>query len=104
MKEQPIPSTSALIQRRLGLGASGIPAFDVNQTCLFLRHRALDLAAMCYRRRERWRRALLGSRADIASAGLDASVPKTASIFGTSAAAVARRGERRARTAQALLI
>ncbi|GMN03132.1 hypothetical protein [Erythrobacter sp. MTPC3] len=28
--EQPIPSTSALVQDKLGLGASGIPSFDVN--------------------------------------------------------------------------
>ncbi len=84
--EQPIPSTSALIQRRLGLGASGIPAFDVNQTCLSFAT-ALDLAAMGFRA-GRWRRALLVS-SDIASAGLDASVPKTASIFGDGAAAVA---------------
>src|ERR1700748_594040 len=32
--EQPVPSTAVLIQQKLGLGRSGIPAFDVNQTCL----------------------------------------------------------------------
>ena len=32
--EQPIPGTAPLVQRRLGLGESGIPAFDVNATCL----------------------------------------------------------------------
>src|SRR5580704_19536064 len=43
--EQPIPGTACLIQRRLGLGASGIPAFDVNATCLsFLV--ALDLIGL----------------------------------------------------------
>jgi len=84
--EQPIPSTAALVQNRLGLGASGIPAFDVNQTCVSFMT-ALDVAAMgiaC----GRWRRVLLFA-ADIASAGLDASNPKTRSIFGDGAAALA---------------
>ena len=84
--EQPIPSTSALVQQRLGLGASGIPAFDVNQTCLSFMT-ALDVAAMgmaC----GRWRRALVFS-SDIASAGLDPDMAKTRSIFGDGAAAVA---------------
>lgn len=84
--EQPIPSTSALVQARLGLGGSGIPAFDVNQTCLSFMA-ALDVAAMgiaC----GRWRRVLVFA-SDIASAGLDASNPKTRSIFGDGAAAVA---------------
>jgi 3-oxoacyl-[acyl-carrier-protein] synthase III len=31
--EQPIPGTAPLVQGRLGLGASGIPAFDVNASC-----------------------------------------------------------------------
>ncbi|MXO97939.1 3-oxoacyl-ACP synthase [Altererythrobacter xixiisoli] len=84
--EQPIPSTAALVQHRLGLGKSGIAAFDVNQTCLsFLV--ALDMAAMGIAL-GRWRRVLVFS-ADIASAGLDPANPKTRSIFGDGAAAVA---------------
>lgn len=85
--EQPIPSTSLLIQQRLGLGASGIPAFDVNQTCLsFLA--ALDVAALGMAQ-GRWRRALIVS-ADIASAGIDEESPvKTRAMFGDGAAAVA---------------
>lgn len=84
--EQPIPSTSILIQDRLGLGRSGIPAFDVNQTCLsFLA--ALDIAAMGIAV-GRWRRVLIVS-ADIASAGLDPADPKAMSIFGDGAGAVA---------------
>lgn len=83
--EQPIPSTSVLIQQKLGLGKSGIPAFDVNLTCLsFLS--ALDIASMgmaC----GRWKKALVVS-SDIASAGLDYDVPETASIFGDGAAAI----------------
>ena len=84
--EQPIPSTSILVQEKLGLGSSGIPAFDVNQTCLsFLA--ALDVAALGLNA-GRWRRALVFS-SDIASAGLDPSDAKILSIFGDGAAAVA---------------
>ena len=84
--EQPIPSTSALVQDRLGLGASGIAAFDVNQTCLSFMT-ALDIAAMGLTS-GRWKRALVFS-ADIATAGLDPANAKTRSIFGDGAAAVA---------------
>lgn len=83
--EQPIPSTSVLIQHKLGLGKSGIPTFDVNLTCLsFLT--AFDLVSMgiaC----GNWKKALIVS-SDIASAGLDYSIPETASIFGDGAAAI----------------
>jgi len=83
--EQPIPGTSVLIQQRIGLGRSGIPAFDVNQTCLsFLT--GLDIAALGIAA-GRWRRVLIVS-ADIASAGLDYAVPGSAAIFGDGAAAV----------------
>lgn len=84
--EQPIPSTAALVQDKLGLGASGIPAFDVNQTCLSFMA-ALDVAAMgmaC----GRWKRVLVFA-SDIASAGLDPDAPKNRSIFGDGAAALA---------------
>ena len=84
--EQPIPSTAALVQDKLGLGASGIPAFDVNQTCLSFMA-ALDIAAMgiaC----GRWKRVLIFS-SDIASAGLDPAIAKNRSIFGDGAAALA---------------
>src|SRR5215217_3470069 len=43
--EQPIPGTSVLIQQALGLGKSGVWAFDVNQTCLSF-VTALDIVAM----------------------------------------------------------
>ncbi|HEY0115219.1 MAG TPA: 3-oxoacyl-[acyl-carrier-protein] synthase III C-terminal domain-containing protein [Allosphingosinicella sp.] len=87
--EQPIPSTSILIQDRLGLGGSGIPAFDVNQTCLsFLA--AFDIAAMGIAL-GRWRRVLIVS-SDIASAGLDPGEAKAQAIFGDGAAAVAVEG------------
>ena len=82
--EQPIPGTSVLIQHALGLGGSGIAAFDVNQTCLsFLT--ALDVAAMGFES-GRWRRVVIAS-ADIASAGLDEKDPGAYAIFGDGAAA-----------------
>jgi len=82
--EQPIPGTSILVQQALGLGRSGISAFDVNQSCLsFLA--ALDVAAMGFAT-GRWRRALVVS-SDIASAGLDWRQPTASAIFGDGAAA-----------------
>jgi 3-oxoacyl-[acyl-carrier-protein] synthase-3 len=82
--EQPIPGTSVMIQQKLGLGSSGITAFDVNATCLsFLA--ALDVVAMGFDS-GRWSRALVVS-ADIASAALDFSDPGASVIFGDGAAA-----------------
>jgi 3-oxoacyl-[acyl-carrier-protein] synthase-3 len=84
--EQPIPGTAPLVQRRLGLGDSGIPAFDVNATCLsFLP--ALDhaIAGMVIKG---WRRVLIFA-ADIASAALDHDDLEASAIFGDGAAAVA---------------
>lgn len=84
--EQPIPGTAPLVQRRLGLGESGIPAFDVNATCLsFLP--ALDhaVAGMALKG---WRRVLIFA-ADIASAALDHRDLEASAIFGDGAAAVA---------------
>jgi 3-oxoacyl-[acyl-carrier-protein] synthase-3 len=84
--EQPIPGTAALVQQRLGLGDSGIPAFDINATCLsFLV--ALDMVDMAMAA-GRWRRVLIIS-ADIASAALDFGDPEASVIFGDGAAAVA---------------
>lgn len=83
--EQAIPCTAALIQRQLGLGESGIPAFDVNATCLsFIA--ALDVlsAAMAV---GRYRRVLIVS-SEIASAGLRDDDAETAMLFGDGAAAV----------------
>jgi len=84
--EQPIPSTSILIQNALGLGKSGITAFDVNQTCLSF-VAALDIASLGLAT-GKWKRALIAS-ADIASAGLDEKDSKVLSIFGDGAAAIA---------------
>ncbi len=83
--EQPIPGTAVLVQRRLGLGSSGIPAFDINATCLsFLM--ALDRVLAGFALGE-WRRALIFC-ADIASAALDYSEPEASLLFGDGAAAV----------------
>lgn len=83
--EQAIPSTATLVQARLGLGDSGIPAYDVNATCLSF-VQALDLAAMKIRSGRA--RHVLVFAADIASVGLDWAEPDTAAIFGDGAAAV----------------
>lgn len=83
--EQPIPSTSVLIQHKLGFGKSGIPVFDINLTCLSFVS-ALDVAIMgiaC----KRWKKVLIVS-SDIASAGLDYAKPEIAGIFGDGAAAI----------------
>ena len=83
--EQAIPCLGVQIQQRMGLGASGIPAFDVNATCLgFVA--ALDLVA-CALATGRYRRVLIVS-SEVASAGLDADDPTTAPLFGDGAAAV----------------
>ena len=84
--EQPIPSTAALVQDKLGLGRSGIVAFDVNQTCLSFMA-ALDVAGMGIAT-GRWQRVLVFA-ADIASCGLDPDNAKNRSIFGDGAAALA---------------
>lgn len=83
--EQPIPGASVLIQEALGLGQSGIWAFDVNQTCLSF-VAALDVVAMGFAA-GRFRRALIVS-SDIPSCGLDWGTPASAAIFGDGAAAV----------------
>ncbi len=83
--EQPIPCQAVLIQRELGLGDSGIPAFDVNATCLsFLV--ALDQAANALAL-GRHRHVLIVA-SEVASGGLDPRVPATAGLFGDGAAAV----------------
>lgn len=82
--EQPIPAFAPLVHRRLGLGNSGIPAFDVNATCLsFIA--ALQLAAGQIAS-GLWRNVLICS-GDIASAALDLDDPETGPLFGDGAAA-----------------
>jgi 3-oxoacyl-[acyl-carrier-protein] synthase-3 len=83
--EQPIPSTSVLVQNALGLGASGIYSFDVNMTCLSFLN-ALDLISLGMKAK-RFKRAVIFS-SDIASAGLNYANPAISALFGDGAAAV----------------
>jgi len=82
--DQAMPCNAALIHRELGLGESGVPAFDIGASCLgFLT--ALDtlswpIAAGRYRR-------VLVVAADIASCALDWTRLEASAIFGDGAAA-----------------
>jgi 3-oxoacyl-[acyl-carrier-protein] synthase-3 len=82
---QPIPATAVLLKRALNFGASAVPAFDVNATCLgFLV--ALDTAA-AFLATGRYGRILIAA-ADLPSRGVDWRDPKVAGIFGDGAAAI----------------
>jgi 3-oxoacyl-[acyl-carrier-protein] synthase-3 len=82
--EQPIPSNGPLIQKKLGEGQSGTPAFDVGATCLsFLV--GLDVAS-CMLSAGRYRRVLLVS-AEACSQGLHPMEQEVASLIGDGAAA-----------------
>ena len=82
---QAIPCTAAFLHRELGLGRSGIAAFDVNATCLgFLA--ALDLVAQGIAT-GRFRRVLLVA-SEVASAGLNWDDTITAGLFGDGAGAI----------------
>ncbi|RYY73853.1 MAG: 3-oxoacyl-ACP synthase [Gammaproteobacteria bacterium] len=82
--DQGMPSNAALVHAELGLSERGIPAFDINASCLgFLA--ALDsltwmLTAGGYKR-------ILLVAADLASCGLNWSDMESSSIFGDGAAA-----------------
>lgn len=83
--EQVIPDGGALLQRELGLGATGVMAMSVHTTCLsFIA--ALDTAA-AFLETGRFRHILISS-SEIGSAGLDFSRPEVAALFGDGAAAV----------------
>jgi 3-oxoacyl-[acyl-carrier-protein] synthase-3 len=82
--EQAIPSTGVLIQRRLGLENTCVPAFDINATCLSF-VTALDLAASAIAT-GRYRRVLIVS-SEVASAGLNWDDTDTAALFGDGAGA-----------------
>ena len=83
--EQPIPAMAPLIQAGLGLGRTGIPAFDVNSSCLSF-VTAFDMAAQLIEAK-RFRNVLIVS-SEIASRALPwNSDPDTAAMFGDGAAA-----------------
>lgn len=89
---QAIPCTAALLQRELRLSEAGIPAFDVNATCLgFLV--ALDLVAQSIAT-GRYRSVLIVA-SERPSAGLDWDDPLTAGLFGDGAGAVVIGAARR---------
>lgn len=88
--EQPIPAMAPLIQAGLGLGQSGIPAFDINASCLSF-VAAFDLAAQLIEAK-RFRTVLIVS-SEIASRALPwRNDPDTAAMFGDGAAAVVLTG------------
>lgn len=84
-KEQPLPSTAVFIQQAMGQEDSGVPAFDIDATCLsFL----VGLDTMSYLvAAGRYRHVLLVST-EIASAGLNWKEKESAALFGDGAAAV----------------
>lgn len=82
--DQAMPCNAALIHRELGLGASGVAAFDINASCLgFLA--ALDTLSWPLLA-GRYRRVLIVA-ADIASCALDWTDLGSSAIFGDGAAA-----------------
>lgn len=82
---QAIPCTAAFLQHALGLESSGIPAFDVNATCLgFIA--ALDLIAQGIAT-GRYRTALIVASESV-SLGLHTEDHATAALFGDGAGAV----------------
>ena len=83
-RAQPLPGPAALVHRALGLGETGIPAFDVDSTCLSF-VTALDVAAM-WVASGRARHVLVVS-AEVATAAVDWSHPESAALFGDGAAA-----------------
>lgn len=84
-KEQVLPSTATLIQQALGEEMSGVPAFDIDATCLsFLA--GLDLMSYLVDA-GRYRHVLLVST-EIASVGLNWNDKESAALFGDGAAAV----------------
>jgi 3-oxoacyl-[acyl-carrier-protein] synthase-3 len=82
--EQCIPDLSALIQREMGAGSSGISCMTIHTTCLsFLV--SLDIASALLQI-GRYKNILIVS-ADIASCALNYSQPESASLFGDAAGA-----------------
>jgi 3-oxoacyl-[acyl-carrier-protein] synthase-3 len=84
-KEQALPCSAVFIQKAMGMEHSGVPAFDIDSTCLsFLA--ALD-AMSCMIAAGRYRYVLIVS-SEIASVGLDWRHKESAALFGDGAAAV----------------
>lgn len=84
-KEQPLPSTAVFIQQAMGEEDSGVPAFDMDATCLSFLN-GLDVMSYLVDS-GRYRRVLLVAT-EIASAGLNWADRESAALFGDGAAAV----------------
>ena len=83
-QEQAIPDGAALVQRELGLGASGIPCVSIHSTCLsFLS--ALEVAGALLQTGVHQRVLVVSSEA--ASSGLDPHDIETSALIGDAAAA-----------------
>ncbi|WP_339255803.1 beta-ketoacyl-ACP synthase III [Paenibacillus sp. FSL P2-0136] len=84
-KEQPLPSTAVFIQQAMGQADSGVPAFDIDATCLsFL----VGLDVMSYMvEAGRYKNVLLVAT-EIASVGLNWQDKESSALFGDGAAAV----------------
>jgi 3-oxoacyl-[acyl-carrier-protein] synthase-3 len=81
--EQAIPCTASLIQKHLGAENSGVPAFDINSTCLsFIT--GFDMVSYLIEA-GRYNRVLLVATA--VSAGLNWEDKETCTLFGDGAAA-----------------
>jgi len=83
-----IPDGGPMIQRALGIGASGIPAFSIHSTCLSFLFAVELVASLLSTGRYR---CILVVSSEIASVGLNFDDPFTASLFGDGAAAVVFR-------------
>ncbi len=84
MIQQPIPSTAALVAAELGAAVRGVPAFDVNATCLSFVV-ALDVAS---RMLGPERRHALVVAAELGSPGMNPKQPESYGLMGDGAAAV----------------
>lgn len=81
--EQSIPCTASLVQKQLGGELSGIPAFDINSTCLSF---VVGLDTLSYLvDAQRYSRVLLV--ATEITRGIDWNDPESSTLFGDGAAA-----------------
>ena len=83
-QEQAIPDGAHLIQRKLGLGDSGVTCMSIHTTCLGFVV-ALDVSASLLAT-GRYRNILIIA-SDIGSVGINFDEPESASLFGDAAAA-----------------
>lgn len=84
-QEQAIPDTSALIQRQLGLGDSGIPCMSIHTTCLSWLS-AFNVASNFIATGQY--KNILVTAGDIASAAINPRDPESFVLFGDAAAAI----------------